>query len=63
MQKSLIIAFAALVSVALADSSTGNTISRRLNMGGESETKRNVQAISTTFSSAQYCPTTKTYYY
>ncbi len=63
MQKSLILAFAALVSVALADSSTGNTISRRLNMGGESETKRNVQAISTTFSSAQYCPTTKTYYY
>jgi hypothetical protein len=63
MQKSLIIAFAALVSVALADSSTGNTISRRLNMGGESETKRNIQAISTTFSSAQYCPTTKTYYY
>jgi hypothetical protein len=63
MQKSLILAVAALVSVAMADSSTGNTISRRLNMGGESETKRNVQAISTTFSSAQYCPTTKTYYY
>ncbi len=63
MQKSIILAVAALVSVALADSSSGNTISRRLNMGGESETKRNVQAISTSYTSAQYCPSTKTYYY
>jgi hypothetical protein len=63
MQKSIILAVAALVSVALADPSSGNIISRRLNMGSESETKRNVQAISTSYTSAQYCPSTKTYYY
>ena len=63
MQKSFILAVAALVSVALADSSSGNTISRRLNMGSDSESKRNVQAISTSYTTAQYCSTTRTYYY
>ena len=52
MQKSVLLAVAALIAVASANSSNGNTISRRLNVGGETETKRNVQAISTTFSSA-----------
>jgi hypothetical protein len=52
MQKSVLLAVAALVSVALADSSSGNTISRRLNMGGENEAKRNIQAISTSYTTA-----------
>ena len=45
MQKSVLLAVAALIAVASANSSNGNTISRRLNAGGETETKRNVQAI------------------
>jgi len=52
MQKSVILAIAALVALASANSSNGNGISRRLNMGGENENKRNVQAVSTTYSTA-----------
>jgi hypothetical protein len=46
-----LLAVAALFTVALANTSNGNTISRRL-MGGENETKRNIQAVSTTYTSA-----------
>jgi hypothetical protein len=52
MQKSVILAIAALVALASANSSHGNGISRRLNVGGENETKRNVQAVSTTYTTA-----------
>ena len=63
MQKSVLLAITALVALASANSSNGNGISRRLIVGGENETKRNVQAVSTTYTTAQYCPSTKTYYY
>ena len=52
MHKTVLLTIAALVAVALANSSNGNSISRRMNVGGENETKRNVQAISTTYTSA-----------
>ena len=52
MHKTVLLTIAALVAVAFANSSNGNSISRRMNVGGESETKRNVQAISTTYTSA-----------
>ena len=62
MHKFVLLGVAALMSLALANPSNGNTISRRLNMGGESESKRNVQAISTSYSSPLYCASTRTYY-
>ncbi len=52
MHKSVIIAIAALVAIASANSSNGNSISRRSNVGGENDTKRNTQAVSTTYSTA-----------
>jgi len=52
MQKSVFLAIAALIAVASANPPSANTISRRLNIGSESETKRNAQAISMTYSSA-----------
>jgi hypothetical protein len=45
MHKSFLLAVFALIVAASANSITGNIISRRLNVGGERETKRNSQAI------------------
>jgi len=41
MKKSIILALAALIAVTTASPSQGNTISRRLNVGNEGDTKRN----------------------